>query len=152
MRDSTFEQPLPKGLANMAATAHLAGKPIAGGWHVYPEMAAAGLWTTPADLARFVMALQGAKQGGKEPILPSALASEMLRRQKEDAGLGVFLTGKGPSAWFSHNGVNAGFECGFTGSVEAGQGAVIMTNAAGGSALVEEMLQNLRAEYNWPAP
>jgi CubicO group peptidase (beta-lactamase class C family) len=71
-------------------------------------MAAAGLWTTPADLARFVMALQHAKQGGSEAILPAALAGEMLRRQKEDAGLGVFLSGKGPSAWFSHNGGNAG--------------------------------------------
>ena len=56
MRDSTDEQPLPKGLAKLAATGHVKGTPIAGGWHVYPEMAAAGLWTTPTDLARFVMA------------------------------------------------------------------------------------------------
>ena len=152
MRDSTFEQPLPRGVANMAAWAHVNGTPIAGGWHVYPEMAAAGLWTTPTDLARFVMALQRAKQGGSEPVLSAVLAGEMLRRQKEDAGLGVFLSGKSPSAWFSHNGANAGFECAFTGSVEAGQGAVIMTNAGGGSALVEELFRNLRAEYNWHGP
>jgi CubicO group peptidase (beta-lactamase class C family) len=150
MKDSTFEQPLPKGLADVAASAHVGGTPLTGEWHVYPEMAAAGLWTTPADLARFVMALQRAKQGGREPILRASLAGEMLRRQKEDAGLGVFLSGKGRSEWFSHNGSNAGFECSFTGSVDGGQGAVLMTNAAGGSALVEELLQCLRAEYNWP--
>jgi CubicO group peptidase (beta-lactamase class C family) len=150
MKDSTYEQPLPRSLANVAASAHVNGTPLAGGWHVYPELAAAGLWTTPADLARFVMALQRAKQGGGEPILRASLAGEMLRRQKEDAGLGVFLSGSGRSEWFSHNGANAGFECLFTGSVDGGQGAVLMTNAAGGSALVEELLQSLRAEYNWP--
>ncbi len=152
MRDSTYEQPLSRGLVNLEAVAHVDGKPVAGGRHVYPEMAAAGLWTTPTDLARFVMALQKAKQGGKEPVLSTGLVDEMLHSQKENAGLGVFLSGKGQSTWFSHNGVNLGFECGFTGSVEGSQGAVVMTNAAGGSALVDEILQDLRSEYNWPGP
>ena len=149
MTESTYEQPLPSGLTSAAAAGHSDGTPIAGSWHVYPEMAAAGLWTTPSDIAKFIIGLQQSKRGDRSAVLSSSLAGEMLRRQKGDAGLGVFLSGSGPNMWFSHNGVNAGFECGFTGSVNGGQGAVVMTNAQGGSALVEEILHMLRAEYGW---
>ena len=31
------------------------GKKVEGDWHVYPEMAAAGLWTTPRDLANYLL-------------------------------------------------------------------------------------------------
>jgi len=49
MSDGTYEQPLPAARAGQAATAHpWKGRPLPGRWHVYPEMAAAGLWTTPA--------------------------------------------------------------------------------------------------------
>ena len=61
MTHSTFVQPLPDGLRDQAATAYrTGGDPVPGGWHTYPELAAAGLWTTPADLARFAIALQQA--------------------------------------------------------------------------------------------
>jgi CubicO group peptidase (beta-lactamase class C family) len=148
MKDSTFQQPPPKGLE--AAEAHIDGTALAGRWHVYPELAAAGLWTTPSDLARFVMAIQKANHGDKDAILSPELAREMLRPQIGDAGLGVFLGGKGHSATFGHNGSNAGFECCFIGFVETGQGAVLMTNAQGGQALIDELMQSLRAEYAWP--
>jgi CubicO group peptidase (beta-lactamase class C family) len=48
---STFDQPLPKNVSSLAATPYRGdGKPVKGGWHTYPEIAAAGLWTTPSDL------------------------------------------------------------------------------------------------------
>lgn len=59
MTNSTFEQPLPAARAARAARAHTrAGARTAVPWHVYPEQAAAGLWTTPSDLARFVIEIQ----------------------------------------------------------------------------------------------
>jgi CubicO group peptidase (beta-lactamase class C family) len=53
MSRSTYEQPLPASrLAEAAAGYRGDGSPVAGKRHVYPEMAAAGLWTTAGDLAR----------------------------------------------------------------------------------------------------
>jgi CubicO group peptidase (beta-lactamase class C family) len=150
MNNSSFEQPVPKGFDAVAAVGHQNGASVAGKWHTYPEMAAAGLWTTPADLARFVLGVQHAHQGAKNAILPKNLATDMLTRQIGDTGLGVFLGGKGKSLSFSHNGSNCGFECVFVGLAQTGQGAVIMTNANGAGALMDEMLQNIRSEYGWP--
>ncbi len=151
MKDSSYGAPSPAIASNFAA-GHIDGATIPGGWHVYPELAAAGLWTTPTDIARFLIGVQRAQAGEPKAILPPALVGEMLRRQQGDAGLGVILTGDGPSAWFTHDGVNAGFECGFRASVRSNQGAVIMTNATGGGALVRELFECLRAEYAWPNP
>ena len=97
-----------------------------------------------------MIGLQKAKRGDKGAILSPELASEMLRPQIGDAGLGVFLGGKGKSSTFGHNGSNAGFECNFIGFMETGQGAVLMTNAQGGQALIDELMESLRAEYGWP--
>ena len=45
MTRSTYQQPLPKSLEENAAIAHrIDGTTIPSRWHVYPEMAAAGLW------------------------------------------------------------------------------------------------------------
>jgi len=58
MASSTYQNPLPADFHQLAATGHHPGqRPVAGGWHVYPEMAAAGLWTTASDLARFAIGI-----------------------------------------------------------------------------------------------
>src|SRR6266571_2072321 len=64
MTASTYEQPLPKERVAAAATGYYAnGKQVEGKWHIYPEMAAAGLWTTASDLARFAIGIQQALAG-----------------------------------------------------------------------------------------
>src|SRR5205814_5341852 len=96
MKESTFEQPLPKESEADAALGHYAEeKPLDQRWNLYsPVEAAAGLWTTPADLARVVVALSQSWAGKANSILPAAQAKAMLARQIDDAGLGVLLTGK----------------------------------------------------------
>src|SRR3989442_4446674 len=55
MTNSTYEQPLPAARQKQAARAHdRNGARMGDPWHVYPEHAAAGLWTTPTDLAKFL--------------------------------------------------------------------------------------------------
>ena len=56
MTNSTYSQPLPADWRKKAATGYRSdGREVEGKIHVYPEMAAAGLWTTPTDLAKFAI-------------------------------------------------------------------------------------------------
>ena len=74
MYHSTYEQPLPVTLWKMAASGYdRSGKKVEGDWHVYPEMAAAGLWTTPRELAKYVIAIQNANLGRAHLLSPPLL-------------------------------------------------------------------------------
>jgi CubicO group peptidase (beta-lactamase class C family) len=150
MDDSTYEQPLPDALRAQAASGHRAdGKVIEGRHHTYPEMAAAGLWTTPTDLARFAIALQQAIAGTSTTVLAQATAKEMLTLQKGSYGLGLSLQGSGRAARFGHGGSNEGFRCEMVAYVETGQGAVVMTNGDRGARLGQEILRAIAREYGW---
>jgi len=151
MKDSTYEQPLPEARRAAAASGHLPGGGLLPGrYHTYPEMAAAGLWTTPTDLARFLVEIQHALQG-RSKILTPATARQMVTVQKGSYGLGLGLEGSGPSATFGHGGSNAGFKCQMTAFVEGGRGAVVMTNGDRGGRLGGEILRAVAAEYGWPS-
>lgn len=151
MSRSTCEQPLPRERAESAATAHnRRGEPLKGKWHVYPEMAAAGLWTTPTDLARFAIELQRSRRGESNNVLSEDMTRQMLTRQKDDWGLGIELEGTGEAARFQHGGSNAGFQCMMIASIDNGYGAVVMTNSDGGPPLYQEILMSIAAEYSWP--
>lgn len=141
MTDSTYEQPLPESLRAQAASGHAAdGKVVEGRYHTYPELAAAGLWTTASDLARFAIALEQAMAGGSK-VLSQATVREMLTLQTGLYGLGLSLAGTDRAAHFSHGGSNAGFQCQMVAYVETGQGAVVMTNSDRGGALAQEILR-----------
>lgn len=152
MRRSTYQQPLPARLARDAATAHDdQGRPIHGKWHVYPEMAAAGLWTTPSDLARFAIAIQGAIGGRRNRLFTLTLVADMLTpRGGSGYGLGLGVSGEGQAQRFGHTGGNEGFRCEFVAFTHRGQGAVVMTNGDNGGQLASEVLRAIAAEYAWP--
>ena len=78
MKNSTYQQPLPQALAASAATAHRKGRKLSGKWHIYPEMAAAGLWTTPSDLALFAIELQNTISGLSNKVLSTSMANLMV--------------------------------------------------------------------------
>ena len=154
MRHSTFEQPLPDSLHAAAAAAHTgAGDPIAGRHHAYPEQAAAGLWTTPSDLARFGIQIARAYRGEGGGILSPEAARVMLSAVASDYGLGFAVErveGDDPGdLWFVHGGSNEGFEAFFAMRTD-GTGAIVMTNGANGSPLAIEVLRAISAEYGLP--
>jgi CubicO group peptidase (beta-lactamase class C family) len=151
MSDSTYEQPLPEARRAAAASGHrTSGEVLPGRFHTYPEMAAAGLWTTPTDLAKFLIEIQRAVQG-RSPLLSAGMAREMTSVQKGRYGLGLSLEGSGPSASFGHGGSNAGFKCQMTTFEDGGRGAVVMTNGDQGGRLASEILRAVSAEYGWPS-
>ena len=149
MTSSTFEQPLPEARVADAAVGYRAdGAPVPGKRNVYPEMAAAGLWTTPTDLARFALAVQKMRRGEKGP-LSKATVENMLTARRDDYALGFGLEEKGGSTYFTHGGSNEGFQALLFADEDRGYGAVLMTNSDAGSRLMPEILRAIAAEYNW---
>ncbi len=152
MTHSTFTQPLPAPLLARATTGHDGnGQPIRGDRHTYPELAPAGLWTTPTDLARYLLHVQQTwhnKQGG---VISPAMTRQMLTPQSGGYGLGPGLGGKDMELAFGHGGGNEGFRCFIYAFANTGQGAVVMTNADNGMGLVNEVLRGISAVYNWPS-
>jgi len=154
MSSSTFDEPLPDALHSSAARSD---------WHIYPEAAAAGLWTTPHDLARFACTLQAAALGRPSP-LHTGTASNMLTRHAalpakgewnllpllgvrppDAGGLGMFLHG---SDRFSCAGSAQSFFAMFTGSLADGTGGVVMV-AANASTYPFRVLRAVSGQYAW---
>lgn len=148
MIQSTYLQPLPESRWGSEALAHGPdGQPLKGRWHTYPEMAAAGLWTTPSDLARFAIEVAQAWSGRPDRVLNQETAKQMLTRQLDSWGLGLELQGEGEKFTFEHGGSNEGYRCAFAIYPVKGLGAAIMTNGDNGSPLVSEILRSIGQEY-----
>ena len=149
MSSSTFEQPLPRHLRHGAAVGHHSdGTPIEGSWHTLPEQAAGGLWTTPRDLASFMIELWRSYHGQSETLLSQHLARLMLTRQIEDFGLGLYLPSAGV-ARFQHGGGNAGYRCHMVLSIDVADGVVIMTNGDAGEQVIWELFEAIAQAYGW---
>jgi CubicO group peptidase (beta-lactamase class C family) len=152
MTHSGFEQPLPSDRARLAAWGHRRdGSTLEGNWMIQPELAPAGLWTTPSDLAQVIIELQDALAGRPSRLLTQASAREMLTARVDNAGFGVFLTGpNGASRRFIHSGRNAGFDAMLVGYKKGRQGAVVMINRNNNEGFIEEVLESVAREYKWP--
>ncbi|TVS11923.1 MAG: serine hydrolase [Wenzhouxiangella sp.] len=156
MTSSTYEQPLPESLRHRAAFAYRqdGGSPP-GGWHVYPEQAAAGLWTTPTDLARWIISVQRSLAASGNPtrkegaVLRPETALAMVTPGDGDWGLGPAISGEGPARRFSHGGSNLGFKAEMTGWTEGGRGLVVLTNSDQGAILIRELALAIAQEYGW---
>ena len=153
MSRSTFESPLPVDWEADAAVGHHAdGQPLRSRWDsCAPALAAKGLWTTPGDLARLVVALSRSYQEQDKTFLAPAAAKAVFTKQIDDQGLGVKLAGENRTISCSVRGDNQGYVCRLVAFPATGQGAVIMTNSETGERFVDELFRHLALEYDWPA-
>lgn len=152
MRRSSFAQPPGQAGSLMAAEGTSAdGSPLPGKWRVYPEMAAAGLWSTPSDLARFGIGLARSVRGEPGAILGKEEATQLMIRGPGNWGLGLDLgPAEGPRQ-ISHTGKNVGFTSKFMLYPDSCQGAVVMTNGYDGGWLIDEVMRAIGDVYRWPA-
>lgn len=149
MSDSSYEQPLPAERAAMTAGGtSMDGKSVHGRWHIYPEMAAAGLWTTPTDLAKFAIEIALSKQGKSNRVLSQRMTEEMLTPVKDEAGLGLFLEKDNPGQ-FGHNGADEGFQALLTMNAATGNGVAMMADSDNGISLMNAVLRRVVKEYGW---
>ena len=126
MSRSTFAQPLPALLAPNAASGHRPGGLILPGKYMtHPEMAAAGLWTTATDMARFVIELQKSHAGMSNRVLSAPMTRNMLTAVASNYGLGMVIEAEG--LLFQHTGSNQGYRNMLVGYTHTGDGAVVLT-------------------------
>lgn len=151
MTRSTYLQPIPQDLQDDIATGYRDdGSAVDGKWHTYPEQAAAGLWTTPSDLARYLIEIQRSNRGESNRVLSEAMTKQMLTEGENNHGLGPAVYSD--VSQFAHNGSNEGFRAAMLGSITGGYGVVVMTNSDAGSRLAREIMLTVAAAYGWPAP
>jgi len=111
MGHSSFEHMPVTGGATAVALAHgKDGKRMGAPWHVYPEQSTSNLWTTPSDLAKFIIEIQTALRGPKGKVLALRSANAMLT----PAGTGPYAVGlaigqRGQGWYFFHGGSNWGY-------------------------------------------
>lgn len=153
MRNSTYKQPLPSDKHQQASAAYdQMGQLVKGHWHNYPQQAAAGLWTTSTDLAKYCSEIQEIRSGKNTGLLEPSSVDRMLTKYKNQWGLGPRLIGKGDSLLFQHGGKNAGFSNTLACFAKKGDGVIIMSNADNGVYLIGEILRSIMNYYNWGGP
>ena len=150
MKQSTYQQPLPPEKLKFAAAGYLPNKkPVPGKRHVYPEMAAAGLWTTAEDLAKFAIDVQLGIKSNQSKVLSQTMTEKMLTPWiSQNVGLGFFIDSKKQGVYFGHGGWDEGFSADLVAHKTAGYGVAIMTNS-NHPAFIEELKNSIAAAYGW---
>jgi CubicO group peptidase (beta-lactamase class C family) len=150
MSSSTYEQPLPDATRKKAASGHLQdGRLVDGKIHIYPEMAAAGLWTTPTDLAKFAIEVELSLAGKSNKVLSKEMTAKMVTPyQNENVGMGFFIDKHGKAIYFGHGGADEGFRAMLLVHRDRGYGVAVMVNSDNGQ-IMDEILRSVAKEYQW---
>jgi CubicO group peptidase (beta-lactamase class C family) len=151
MSGSFYSQPPPDSKSGLLATAyHEDGKAVKGKYHIYPEMAPAGLWTNPSDLGRYIIETQLSYEGKSSKVLSQAMTRTRLTPVDSggNVALGVFIEKRGDRSYFQHGGANEGFRSQYYGSLQDGDGVVVMVNSDNG-AIMEEIINSVAKVYDW---
>ncbi|MDP9958114.1 CubicO group peptidase (beta-lactamase class C family) [Epilithonimonas hungarica] len=143
MNESSHNQPPSQDKEKLLATAYNNGKEVKGKYHIYPEKAAAGLWTNPNDLAKYIIETQLSLLGKSNKVLSKEMSVKRIENN-----YGVFLNDFKGTKYFSHSGGNEGFVCYYIGSVEDGNGLVVMTNG-NNFKLIDEILLSIASLNQW---
>lgn len=150
MTASTFAQPPVNLKPEWLATGYdRGGKEIAGKFHIYPEQAAAGLWTNPADLSKYIIETQLSYEGKSQKVLDQMTTRLRLTPYLDGkAALGVFIDDFNSTIYFEHSGSNEGFMSQYYGSLSGGNGLVVMVNSDNG-AIIREIVNSIAKTYQF---
>ena len=116
---------------------------------IYPEQAAASLWSTPSDLARLIIKVLKSLKNESNLVLSTEMTRQMLIPQIGMGGVGFNIVIKDGMTRFGHPGWNEGFHNIIIGCPETGQGIVWMTNGENGRRLGHEVSRGLADIVRW---
>ncbi|NDF61119.1 MAG: class A beta-lactamase-related serine hydrolase, partial [Crocinitomicaceae bacterium] len=150
MNNSSFSLPALNGNESILASGYYDdGYKVEGGYNIHPELAAAGLWTTSTDLAKYVIETQLALEGKSKKVLNQKITKLRLTPYLDkESALGVFILDRGGVKYFNHGGTNEGFVSQYVGSLEGGNGVVVMTNTLN-PLFLDEIIYSVAHTYNW---
>jgi CubicO group peptidase (beta-lactamase class C family) len=150
MNNSTYDQPLDEVTVKLAATGYLPDhSQTKGKRHTYPEMAAAGLWTTAEDLAKFAIDIQQTLKGESAKVLSKEMVERMLTPVDGGfIGLGIFIDDKKGDIYFGHGGWDEGFSSEMKAHKDKGYGVVVLTNS-NHPAFIGELVRSVARAYKW---
>jgi len=143
---SCLDQPPAADFANFAQGHDRRGRVLPGGYVIHPELAAAGLWSTPGDLVKPIKAIIDAVKGAPGAFLPQALAQRMVTPVLDGIALGVFSDEPG---WFYHAGGNQGYRSYFRADCATGNGIFVMCNGDNGGAVNVPLRRLMRGSRDW---
>ncbi|HLK27928.1 MAG TPA: serine hydrolase [Puia sp.] len=150
MNSSTFQQPPIDKKPELLATGYRAnGTRIPGNYNIFPEQAAAGLWTNPTDLAKYIIETQLALTGKSQKVLDQKMTKLRLTPYiDKQSALGVFINYSDNTGYFMHDGATKGFRAIYYGSLEAGNGVVVMVNSDNGK-IMREVINSVAKVYGF---
>lgn len=151
MNHSTYSQPLPKNRINEIAYGYnLHNLQLPGGYNIMPELAAAGLWTTPSDLARFGIEIMKALKSQSE-FLEKKTAKLMTTKAYKHSpyGIGFAINQSKKGLLFGHDGSNFGYRSKMMFCPEDGSGMVVMQNSDIGMSICDEVTSAFQEIYSW---
>ncbi|HEY4325775.1 MAG TPA: serine hydrolase [Mucilaginibacter sp.] len=151
MTSSTYQQPPADVKPELVSTAYYPnGKEVKGKYHIYPEQAAAGLWTNPTDLSKYIIETQLAYAGKSAKVLNQQMTVLRLTPYVDkSAAFGAFIDDYNGVKYFQHGGVDEGFISQYYGSFEGGDGVVVMVNTANGGRLIPEIINSVAKVYDF---
>jgi len=134
MKNSLLSLPIDNAGKNRIANAWSChDTPLDNGYVIHPELAAAGLWTTPSDLAIFGIEMMKALEG-KSNWLSQSSAKLMIENPIEISadssyGLGFQMLASKSGIIFGHGGHNIGYHGQMVFCPEKRHGLVVMINS-----------------------
>lgn len=117
---------------------------IDGGYRLYPELAAAGLWTTPTDLCRLSDNILRSLRGEADAILHPETALRMTLPVAGPSGLGIFVADDGV---LFHAGFNAGFVSLLLADPESQTSVAIMVNSEADPDVLARLFDSVPAPF-----
>jgi CubicO group peptidase (beta-lactamase class C family) len=149
MSNSFFDQPPSADQRKNLATGYKSnGDEVPGKYFIYPEKSAAGLWTTPTDICKYMLEMQQAYQGRSSKVLNQEMAKLHLTPYKNDVAMGTYIQNRNGEKYFDHTASNEGFTGLFIAGLTNGKGAAVFINSDDGN-LMFELINSIALVYNW---
>ncbi|HEY1039328.1 MAG TPA: serine hydrolase domain-containing protein [Bacteroidia bacterium] len=149
MTASSYDLYPKKEKVSCASGYYADGSRVLNKFHVLPEAAGGGLWSTPLEISKYIIDMQLAYKGQKSKVLSSEMIKLHLTPYNNGpTGLGTFIDNIDSAVYFQHGAGTDGF-CGqYYASLEDGYGVVVFLNSEDGR-LLSEVINSVARVYKW---